>query len=620
MIGFAIHGTKKGWRILHANTNNTNFKGFRDPAHDSPRAGALGNSLYGVSFSQQAIVYTKSIIVLDGGGDQRTGNLNFSIIIPWNKKMAGADIKALLDELHSQYTQQYMQASSFTLDPRMVEDWSFVDAIIARYNHKVMNDPDAEMGGEATENPAVAYYETDQDLYSLLSAPFQAAFKPYRQVYFVEKSRQGQPDNPLGALKHSPAADLSGKIQFFRPRIEYSTKIMQSSDDLQVDVYRYNQRIQQGLIISFGLNDDIKIVYSQANYKSREIKGTIKSNELKDFLIFDEGNKTFFVNRDIILDPIKIKKEESGTSVKPKTSSDVPASATTAVPQTNLKPYFLTGVVGVLLSVLIFYVATYVFSPDTGDNGIQSLLTQGEWKLEELEQKKDEHCTNVKASNYNQADCDLIIKAIEVRKQLNAGNLNTIIKVVSEKPEMEDFFPLKNLLNIIKAIPDTATGKKIGVYVAKENIIAMNMADVGNLIKDINTLLSVKKGMKNLKNADSIKAQKSMIAGINRPENLRKEVLQDLETELKKLEGKIEDPDGGGGPPPDPAVKTINCQQVEVDVWMLCKDGKFDKLNDVKDLKKCNKAIQVKDKVRKLKAEDVSNTNNFNELYRLINK
>jgi hypothetical protein len=59
---------------------------------------------------------------------------------------------------------------------------------------------------------------------------------------------------------------------------------------------------------------------------------------------------------------------------------------------------------------------------------------------------------------------------------------------------------------------------------------------------------------------------------------------------------------------------------VEEDVWVLCKDGKYDKLNDVKDLNKCNKAIQVKDKVRRLKAEVVSNTNNFDELYRLINK
>ena len=113
-----------------------------------------------------------------------------------------------------------------------------------------------------------------------------------------------------------------------------------------------------------------------------------------------------------------------------------------------------------------------MFSAETGDNGIQSLLTQGEWKLEELEQKKDEHCTNAQDPNYVQADCDLIIKAIEVRKQLNAGKLNTIIKVVSEKPGMEGFPPLKNLLNIIKAIPDTATATKIGVYVAKENISA----------------------------------------------------------------------------------------------------------------------------------------------------
>src|SRR5687767_4171971 len=100
---FLVQATKGGYRILHRS------QGFPSSfASDLRREdvinsrSTIGQSTYSIAFANNGIIYSKYSGVWDEGRNA-IGNIVFSIFIPGNKRISGADVNALLDALSGRY-------------------------------------------------------------------------------------------------------------------------------------------------------------------------------------------------------------------------------------------------------------------------------------------------------------------------------------------------------------------------------------------------------------------------------------------------------------------------------------------------------------------------------------
>jgi hypothetical protein len=568
MIQISVHGTKGGYKVL-----NPGGVKLWDPADESPTHLAKGNFVYSVAFYKQKKVYTKTIIVKDGGGNGRTGNLNFAIIIPWNKRMEGEDIRKILDEIHDHYKSN-LEATDYTLDQRMPENWSFLDDIIKRYNsnNTVKPDDEEEHLMDSEQEPkhrlkAYAYYDDTEDLQRLLSAPYQKEYKPYLQIYFIDKQKKGQPDNPLKALKHSETADLSGRIKIIREKVEYMLKNLPLSGNIKLQVFKNNIELSPGVPAMFGLNDSIKIIYSQKHHENRTetltIKNALSNPRTKNILIFHEGSNSFSINTDVELIPrYVISAGEHGELVRKGLYSnkkdgsdaknyiepspgyrfigfDLSEGILTAryEKKKDLKPFYVAGGV-VLLCVMIFVGATYLFESENEineSNPIEALLQEDSWYLNELEAKSNEICININSETYknNQQECIKLNKAIAFRNLLNKGYLDSIAKKnFLDDPDVGQYESLKNILKVIQGIKKKFSSKTISNYFIKEPISTMKLSEAGKLIADIETLLEVQTAIKFMKDADSLNTRADIIKGISRPDSLKKAISNQIASKL----------------------------------------------------------------------------------------
>lgn len=202
----AIHGTLRGYTTITPEP----VAGLFDARSDYSKIATRGQQAYSIHFYENNVIFSKYKIIRDVLGDSRFGNVAYSLIVPNDEKLGGADVKSLLDRVDKEFSDRYIENNNLGA---VRNDWAFLDEIEKEYRLKsVKNHPDggtAQGAGEA----AYIYYAAGEDLEKYFERPYRWQYNPYKQVFFVDEKLKGMDANPLNALKHSEKDDLTETVK-----------------------------------------------------------------------------------------------------------------------------------------------------------------------------------------------------------------------------------------------------------------------------------------------------------------------------------------------------------------------------------------------------------------------
>ena len=197
-MNIIIHGTKGGYRVFYSSPNSPAIAGDSRSAASSENP--VGKSAFAIAFASNGCLLTKYVIVRDLMRSMSTGNVAFSIYLPNDKKLSGADVKSLLDKLSNHYCTKY--APENNLD-NVYEDWSFVEEIASSFTIEDISADNTEKIQQGTVDAAFVYYSSDEELQKYFNKPYQEEYSDYKQIFFVRNDLKNKPENPLNALHHS---------------------------------------------------------------------------------------------------------------------------------------------------------------------------------------------------------------------------------------------------------------------------------------------------------------------------------------------------------------------------------------------------------------------------------
>lgn len=211
-----IHGSKGGYRVLYK-TPKAPYDGAWDTRPLASNEDAVGSVAYSVVVLPEGVLYSKYKIIRDALRSKSTGNIGFSLFIPLNKKLKGEKVKEVLDELESHYSKKYIIENNNT---PLTENFSFVEDIIKKYSGFEINNDQEFKPTYGTKLAAYRYYNEQPTLIQIFNRPYQEYYKEYKQIFLVDDVYKGQLNNPLNALIHDAAANLSdNEIHFFKKYI-----------------------------------------------------------------------------------------------------------------------------------------------------------------------------------------------------------------------------------------------------------------------------------------------------------------------------------------------------------------------------------------------------------------
>lgn len=290
-----VQARKDGYNVLYPKPTPTEFFQFAgDIRPDSKDPNLLGKFIYTISFANGGCIFTKHVIIQDVQR-QGLGNIGFSIFISNIKKLSGNDVIKLLDELLNTYCKNY--CPDYYLENK-TEDWAIFEAIKNQYKLYDLSNDDTENYQQGAGDAAYVYYTDKTELCKFFDNPYQEEYSAYKQIFFVEKTLEGKPENPLNALRHDPSANLTGKIDLENPY-----KLI------------YNQQARGGVKIEVKVNGSLR--YSKSKIKRKEDLQIIWSKQFcetkvksgkcyeigSDFLEINDVEKTITV-KEIEIHPI----------------------------------------------------------------------------------------------------------------------------------------------------------------------------------------------------------------------------------------------------------------------------------------------------------------------------
>lgn len=291
-----VQGRKRGYCVLYPSPTPAEFYDFAKDvqsinAQNKPYY--YGKSLYSIAFSRDGKIFTKYVLGYDV---QRSslGNISFSVYIPDDKFLSGADIRELLDKLSSEYFNSY--ARNFSIGD-IQEDWNKLFAIANQYDSQLKPvDPlDIEHIDMGSQDAAYIYCSPEQ-LVEYFDDPYQKAYPPYSQVFFIEEEFQNKQDDPLSAFKHNQDAELSEQVDLYNKR--YRIVLLPDPLISSVAVKRVSLDGHETPLFSnehFYKKDELYIQWTKPYYLSAEKRGTIDTDTLKDDLEINESNRTVTV-------------------------------------------------------------------------------------------------------------------------------------------------------------------------------------------------------------------------------------------------------------------------------------------------------------------------------------
>lgn len=291
-----VQGRKRGYCVLYPSPTPAEFYDFAKDvqsinAQNKPYY--YGKSLYSIAFSRDGKIFTKYVLGYDV---QRSslGNISFSVYIPDDKFLPGADIRKLLDNLSSEYFNSY--ACTFSIGD-IQEDWNKLSAIANQYDSQLKPvDPlDIEHIDMGSQDAAYIYCSPEQ-LVEYFDNPYQKAYAPYSQVFFIEEEFQYKQEDPLSAFKHNPDAELSKQVDLYNKR--YRIVLLPDPRISSVAVKRVSPDGHETPLFSnehFYKKDELYIQWTKPYYHPAEKRGMIDTDTLKDDLEINESNRTVTV-------------------------------------------------------------------------------------------------------------------------------------------------------------------------------------------------------------------------------------------------------------------------------------------------------------------------------------
>jgi len=244
-----VQGRKDGY-FSYPIPEPTEFNGFGGDMRPITDQNILGKYVYTIAFVNTGCIFTKVTIVEDVQRQYR-GYIGFSIFISNKSKLPGSVVKEIIDKLSETYCKNY--CPDYYLENKQ-EDWAIFETMANQYDSRMHNlsADDIENYQKGTGEAAYIYYSDESELQKYFDSPYQEEFRPYKQVFFVEKNLEGKSENPLNALRHDPNANLTGKIDLENPKYKLI----------------YNQQARAGVKIEVKVNRSFR--YSKSKIKRKE--------------------------------------------------------------------------------------------------------------------------------------------------------------------------------------------------------------------------------------------------------------------------------------------------------------------------------------------------------------
>ncbi len=311
ILEILIHGTKGDYKVMHQ-TVGTPAALARDLRRtEGASRNAVGQVAYGICLVPNGCTFTKFLIVLDAD-PRKVGYVAFTLFMPSTRKMPGADIQQLLDQLTNEYVSNYVENG--TIGQRMEngsvqykpEDWSAFSNIAAAFEGKatICQNIEAEVRTSGTAEPAYAYFADDAELGQYFDAPYQQVYAPFRMVYFLHKGYEGHATNPLGALRCDPEANLTGRIDLHNPRFKVNNFGGVGQNGVTIQFTASGRTLRTGSM--FYAKEQLRLVYSKNQfYRTLDICGTMSDPRIAQCLLVD--GDTVSVRDDIELDKLSLR-------------------------------------------------------------------------------------------------------------------------------------------------------------------------------------------------------------------------------------------------------------------------------------------------------------------------
>lgn len=301
-----VQARKDGYNVLYPKPTPSEFFQFAGDIKsiNNVAGNFLGKCIYSIAFASGGTIFTKHILIHDVQREG-LGNVGFSVFIPNNKKLSGIDAKTLLDELLTTYYINY--CPDFYLTNKQ-EDWPLFEAIVNQYDNRLQNRwaDDVENCSQGTGDPAYIYYSDATELCKYFDDPCQQPYKAYKQVFLVEKSLDGKPDNPLHTIRHNVNANLTGHIDLDNKSYTLTEFYGQGKDGLIIEAWAANNaKLNNNNKIR--KREIIKLRYSKNNYfKPIEVIGSITEESISQYISI-VGESKLKIKNDVELE--KVKKE-----------------------------------------------------------------------------------------------------------------------------------------------------------------------------------------------------------------------------------------------------------------------------------------------------------------------
>ncbi len=298
-----IHGRKNGYSVLYPSPNTPSefYKFASDIQSISATNNGIyyGKNIYTIAFTDGGNIFTIYIFGDDVERGQ-LGEIGISVFIPNTQKLAGSEVKSLLDELVKLYSINYIDNNRI-VEPQNGFDWLLFTSKADSYDIKLVSrsskDDSVEIG---TFDPAFHYYKSDSELIEHFDKPFQEEYSPYKQILFIDNNLQGVA-NPLNVLKNSGVEvkpDLTNENYYLNnysssKGIRITTNGKQRSDGKNNNVIRAKWQVE----INYSKDDRC--------YEPIKAQGTIAdlTSDIHKYLEI-KGNQ-IFLNYDAFNNPIQ---------------------------------------------------------------------------------------------------------------------------------------------------------------------------------------------------------------------------------------------------------------------------------------------------------------------------
>jgi hypothetical protein len=203
-MNLLIHGTKHG----HKSNFNSNLRplfALNDIRNGVNADTPIGESFYSLSFVNEGCIFSKYTIIRDTLRSHATGNIAFSLLIPFGKELSGkgAQVKHLLDLICKTYFHHYVVDNNINQNKNEIihEDWNLINSILENYT-VINNSESDEQFISGRKDPAYHYYQNEEELIQFLSYPYQEEYKEFEQILFINHSLIGEA-NPLNVIRNS---------------------------------------------------------------------------------------------------------------------------------------------------------------------------------------------------------------------------------------------------------------------------------------------------------------------------------------------------------------------------------------------------------------------------------